>query len=203
LGLSKGSVPVSHNHAGVKRKTFYHLCLALPYIALTVSGAFTYFTNGLDLLNGGPPASLTVLSGMLIFFTVSAIIWGPLYTWMVLVMLLWGRGKSANMIRRLYHFSPLLLAGSMGVPAIIIGIPDSGPFLLWGFLRMNHLDFVMPVFFINYYHEQALGTTVSWVFMAATSVVIGYAFVGVALLIERALQRRNLFIEENVERVEN
>jgi hypothetical protein len=68
---------------------------------------------------------------------------------------------------------------------------------------MNHLDFVMPVFFRNYYHEQALGTTVSWVFMAATSVVIGYAFVGVALLIERALQRRNLFIEENVERVEN
>jgi hypothetical protein len=36
----------------------------------------------------------------------------------------------------------------------------------------------------------------AWGFMAALCIVIGYAFVGGALLIERAMERRELFIEE-------
>ena len=183
----------------MNRKTFYHLSLALPYIALILSGAFTYFTNGLAILDEGPPPSLTVLAGTLIFFTISAIVWGPLYTWMVVVMLLWGRSKKADEIRRMYLLSPLLLACSMGVPALLISIPDSAPFMLWGLLRMNNLDFVMPVLFRNYYHEEALGITAMWVFMAAISVLIGYVFVGIALLIERVFQRRNLFTAEDGE----
>lgn len=180
----------------MKRRTFYHLSLFLPYIALAISGVFTYFTGGLGVFNEDLLSSLNILTGTMIFFTVSAMIWGPLYTWMVIVLLFWGRGKSADSIRRLYLLTPLLLACSMGVPALIVGIPDSGPFMLWGFLRMNNLDFVMPVLFRNYYREQALSTSLTWVFMAAISVVIGYAFVGIALLIERAFKKRNLFILE-------
>lgn len=181
----------------MKRRTFYHISLSLPYIALLISGTFTYFTNGLNLLNEAPPSSLNILTGMVVFFTVSAMIWGPLYTWMVVVMLFWGRGKSTEAVRRLYSLSPLLLACSMGLPALLVGIPDSGAFLLWGFLHMNNLDFVIPALFETYYQEQSLSIGLAWVFMAAICVVIGYAFVGMALLIERALNKQNVFKSED------
>jgi len=112
---------------------------------------------------------------------------------MVVALFFWGRGKSADAVRRMYILSPLLLACSMGVPALLVGIPDSGILLLWGLLHMNNLDFVMPVLFENYHQEQSLSIGVAWAFMAALCVVIGYAFVGMALLIERALKKQNLF----------
>lgn len=181
----------------MKRRTFYHLSLSLPYIALAISGIFTYFTNGWDIFNEAPPFSLSILAGTLIFYTVSAIIWGPLYTWMVIAMLFWGRGKTVDSVRRMYLLSPLLLACSMGLPALLVGIPESGPFLLWGVLHMNRLDFVMPALFGHYEQEQSLSIGLAWAFMAAICVVMGYAFVGIVLLSERILKRRNLFKSED------
>jgi hypothetical protein len=130
------------------------------------------------------------------FFTLSAILWAPLYTWMVVVMLIWGRGKRADEVRTLYLLSPALLACAMGFPALLVGMPGSGLMMLWGILHMNHLDFIMPVFFDSYAVEQSLTLVLAWAFMAALSIVIGYAFVGGALLIERGMKRRGLFIEE-------
>jgi hypothetical protein len=68
--------------------------------------------------------------------------------------------------------------------------------MLWGILHMNNLDFIMPVLLDNYSVEQSLAIVLAWAFMAALCIVIGYAFVGGALLIERALKRRGLFVEE-------
>ena len=130
------------------------------------------------------------------FFTLSAILWAPLYTWMVVVMLLWGRGKAADEVRTLYLLSPALLACAMGFPAVLVGMPGSALMMLWGILHMNNLDFIMPVFLDNYSVEQSLALVLAWAFMAALCIVIGYAFVGGALLIERALKRRGLFLEE-------
>lgn len=181
----------------MKRKTFYHISLSLPYIALIISGALTYFANGFDLFASSDPPGM--LMGSLFFFSIAAVIWGPLYTWMVVVLLLWGRGKSAVAVRRMYMLSPLLLACSMGLPALLVGIPDSGMFLLWGILQMNNLDYVMPAVFRDYYHypEQSFSIGMAWAFMAALCVVIGYAFVGMTVLIERTIQRRNLFKPED------
>ena len=181
----------------MKRKTFYHISLALPYILLLISGAFTYLTRGWDIFSGTAPSSLNVFAGVLIFFTIAGIIWGPLYTWMVVAILFWERGKDLDQIRRMYLLSPLLLACSMGIPALLTTFPDSGIFLLWGFLRMNNLDSAMPFLFRNYYHEQSITIGVSWAFMAATCIVIGYAFVGIMLLIERGLKKRGAFREES------
>ncbi len=130
------------------------------------------------------------------FFTLTAILWAPLYTWMVAVMLIWGRGKKADEVRTLYLLSPALLACAMGFPAFLVGMPGSGLMMLWGILHMSNLDFVIPVFFDNYSVEQSLTVVLAWVFMAALCIVIGYVFVGSALLIERAMQRRGLFMEE-------
>jgi len=130
------------------------------------------------------------------FFTVTAILWAPLYTWTVVVMLFWGRGKKPDEVRTLYLLSPALLASAMGFPALLVGMPGSGLMLLWGILHLSNLDFIMPVFFDHYSAEQSLSIILAWGFMAALCIVIGYAFVGGALLIERAMQRRGMFLEE-------
>jgi hypothetical protein len=162
-----------------------------------MSGAFTYFTQGLDFFSSpGPDPS--ILSGVLAFFTLSAILWVPLYTWMIVVMLFWGRGKTADEVRILYLLSPALLACAMGIPVLLISLPGSGLLLLWGVLHLHNLDYVMPVLFENYSVEEYLNIGLAWAFMAALCIVIGYVFVGCALLIERSMKRRGLFIEEEI-----
>ena len=178
----------------MKRKTFYHISLSLPYIALILAGAFSYVAGGFDTIAASP--SPTLLLGTMIFFSFSAAVWGPLYTWMVVVFLLWSRGKDADQVRQLYLFSPILLACSMGVPTLLVGIPDSGAFLLSGFLHMNNLDFVIPVLFKNFDTEQTLALGAAWLFMALICIVVGYAFVGVVILLERAMTKKGLFRED-------
>jgi hypothetical protein len=117
---------------------------------------------------------------------------------MVVVMLFWGRGKKADEVRTLYLLSPALLACAMGLPVLLVSMPGSGLLLLWGVLHMHNLDFIMPVLFENYSAEEYLSIGLAWAFMAALCIVIGYAFVGCALLIERAMKRRGLFIEEEL-----
>ena len=180
----------------MKRKTFYHLSLSLPYIALLMSGAFTYLVQGPDPFSSSSPPN--ILGGIVIFFTFSAIVWAPLYTWMVVVVLFWGRDKKADEVRRLYLLSPALLASAMGFPSLLVGMPGAGLMMLWGFLHMNNLDLIVPVFLDDYSVEQSLSVILAWAFMAAVCIVIGYAFVGCVLLIERVMQRRGLLIEEEI-----
>jgi hypothetical protein len=181
----------------VKRKTFYHLSLSLPYIVLLISGAFTYYVEGLDFFSSpSQPGAVGIVIGILAFFTLSAILWAPLYTWLVVAMLFWGRGKTADEVRKMYLLSPALLAAAMGFPALLVSMPGSGLMMLWGLLHLNNLDFIMPVFFDDYSVEQSLSVVLVWAFMAALCLVIGYAFVGGVLLIERAMKRRGLLLEE-------
>jgi hypothetical protein len=181
----------------VKRKTFYQLSLVLPYIALLITGGLTYLTNDPEAFS--IPWLPNLLSGLAMFFTFSAVIWGPLYTWLVAVMLFWGKGKTMDEIHRLYLLSPVLLGCSMGFPALLISIPEGGYFLLWGALRISNLDFLIPIFFQYDYMEQAFGVGLAWALMAALCIVIGYAFVGVALLLERAMKRQGLLRDEGAE----
>lgn len=186
-------LPNSYPVAGVKRKTFYHLSLSLPYIALLISVAFTYLAEGFDILSSSSP---DLVSGTFMFFALSAVIWAPLYTWMVAVMLLWGRGRSETEIRTLYLLSPALLSGAMGIPALLVSLPESGLFLLWGFIRMNHLDFMIPVLLKGYSVDDAIAVVLVWGFMAMLCLVIGYAFVGCGLFLEKVMNHRGFFLEE-------
>lgn len=178
----------------MKRKTFYQVSLSLPYIALLIAGASAYLTNAFETFDSS--STPTTLAGILVFFSFSAVIWAPLYTWMVVAMLFWGRGKSTAEIRTMYLLSPVLLACSMGFPVLLLSTFDSAVLLSWGFLHMNNLEFLVPVLFKDYQQEQALIAGMLWAFMAALSVVIGYAFVGMVLLIEKALKRHRMFTEE-------
>jgi hypothetical protein len=161
-----------------------------------ISGVFVYLTADLDVFSS-PGSSPGILTGTLLFFTLSAMLWAPLYTWMVIVMLFWGRGKTDREIRTLYLLVPVLLACAMGFPALLVDLPGTVLFLLWGILRANHLDFFTPVLLEYYSIDQALSVSAAWAFMAALCIVIGYTFVGCALLVERVIQRRGLFQEED------
>ena len=84
----------------------------------------------------------------------------------------------------------------MGFPALLVGLPYSGSYLLWGFLRALNLDFLIQILFEDDYLYQAVNVALTWAFMAALCIVIGYAFVGGVLLIERTLKRRGLLSDE-------
>jgi len=179
----------------VKRRTFYHFSLAVPYLALIVTGVITYLANGLNVFNDTPAPSLGILVGVLAFFTIAGVVWGPLYTWMVIVMLIWGRGRSTDDIRRLYMLSPILLACSMGIPVLITDPATSGKFLMEGILRMNNMGFAAP-FLLRDSSQESIYIGVAWLFMAAISIVVGYAFVGIMVWVERKIKERGKFKDE-------
>ena len=60
----------------VKRKTFYHIALFLPYFVLLISGVFTYLIRGWDVFNETTLSSLSIFAGVMIFFTIAGIILG-------------------------------------------------------------------------------------------------------------------------------
>jgi hypothetical protein len=180
----------------VKRRTFYQLSLSFPYLVLIISGVFTYFADGLNIFNDVPDSALSLFIGVMVFYTISGIVWGPLYTWMVIVMLIWGRGKSTEEVRRLYLLSPVLLACAMGIPVLITDPATSGRFFLEGILRMNNMGFAVPPLLSQGYQESSSMIGFAWLFMAAISIVVGYAFVGIALWLERILAKRGRFKEE-------
>lgn|GEM_PF-3468725 len=179
----------------MKRRTFYHLSLAIPYLALIVSGAVTYTVRGLDIFNDVPDPSLSVLVGALAFFTFAGVIWGPLYTWMVIIMLIWGRRRGTEDIRRMYLLSPVLLACSMGLPILVMDPASSGRFLLEGILRMNNMGFAVPIL-LGDSSRDPMYIGMSWLFLAAICIVVGYAFVGTVVWAERVLSKRGKFKDE-------
>jgi hypothetical protein len=177
----------------MKRKTFLRLTLLIPYLALGASFAvsapignifdFSYTDN--------------FLVNVLIFFTVSAIIWGPLYTWIVVVLLLWSIGRSEHEIYQAYLLSPLILAGSMGIPASLIDLPQAGMVMLWGFLYSARMEFFMRYLFPYFTGEYAAYFAALIFMMGTLCLVVGYAIVLPVTWLDRALRKRNVLIVEN------
>ena len=176
---------------------FYHLSLSIPYLALIVSGVITFLANGLDVFNDTPEPSLGIFVGALAFFTIAGVVWGPLYTWMVIVMLIWSRGRSTDDIRRLYMLSPVLLACSMGIPVLITDPATSGKFLLEGILRMNNMGFAVPVL-LREATQESMYIGMAWLFMAAICIVVGYVFVGLMVWVERRMIAQGKFKDETM-----
>jgi hypothetical protein len=116
---------------------------------------------------------------------------------MVAVLLFWSRGRKAEEVRRMYLFSPVLLGCSMGIPVLFVDPAGSAVLFFWGFLHMLHLDSLAPTLLQNNdSFDASMGIGVAWFFLAAICMVIGYGFVGVALLLEKVLKKRGLFQEE-------
>jgi hypothetical protein len=184
----------------VKRKTFYYISLSLPYLVLILGGALLFLATALGIdwsMLGGLPG---FFFGIVASFSVSAIIWGPLYTWMAVVMLFWGRGKNANEVRNMYLFLPVVLGCAMGIPAAFVDLRSSAALLAFGVLRVFNLDSIAPTLFKNYSFEESLVTSLAWALMAAVCLIVGYIFVGMVLLIEKVMKRRSLCLTEEESR---
>ena len=174
----------------MQRKTFLRLCLLLPYLALGVSALITIpFIDSVSFYENWFLAVLGI-------FTVSAIVWGPLYTWMAIVLWIWSIGRSEREVRRAYYLSPFILAGAMGVPTIAFSANDSAALFLWNILHRFRLEYLMPNFFPYFSVETPLIILVALLMMGGLSVMIGYVFVGIVFLIERALLKRNYLITD-------
>ena len=176
----------------MKRKSFYHLSLAVPYLALMLSGGITYFGNPTNPFD--PPPN--VLLGLMAFFTGAAVVWAPFYTWMVVVLLFWARDKTAAQVKRTYLLTPLILACSLGLPVMAIDLISTRMLVIGGLTRLLNLDFLLPTLLRNVDVEQSLSAGFVWIVVATICLVIGYIFVGIILLIERELQKRQTFRDE-------
>ena len=180
----------------MKRKTFYFISLSLPYLVLILGGALFFFAYAIGIdwtMLGGLPG---FFFGIVVSFSLSAFIWGPLYTWMVVVLLFWSRGKNANEVRSMFLLSPVLLGCSMGIPALFVDLRSSAVLLIWGVLRVANLDFIMRTFLENNSIEEAFFIGVMWTLMVAVSLIVGYVFVGIVFLIEKVLKQRGMFMAE-------
>lgn len=180
----------------MKRRTFYHLSLLLPLVVLITSLGFTFLRDGFGVFTGHILA-LDSLRNVAIFLVLSAFIWGPLYIWMVVVMLIRGRGRSTADVRRLYILAPFLLAGSMGYPALLSSPAIFLQLLIDGFLRINNLNYVTARFLKGLDQAETFFISSFWVVMALLCVVVGYAFVGIGLWMERFMTRHGWFKEEH------
>jgi hypothetical protein len=185
----------------MKRRTFYHLSLLLPLAVLIGSLGFTFLKDGFGMF-AGRILDLDSLRNVAIFLILSAFFWGPLYIWMVIVMLIWGRGRSTGEVRRLYILSPFLLASSMGYPAVLSSPAIGLQFLLEGFLRVNNVSSVTTRLFQGLDQGDAYFFGSFWFVMAALCVLVGYAFVGIGLWMERLITRYGWFKEEPVSQSE-
>jgi hypothetical protein len=179
----------------MKRRTFYHLSLLLPLVVLIASLGFTFLRGGFGVF-ADRILALDSLRNVAVFLVLSAFIWGPLYIWMVAVMLIWGRGRSTADVRRLYILSPFLLASSMGYPTLLSNPVIFLQFLLDSFLRINNLSYVTARLFKGLDQGEALFIGSFWFVIAALCVLVGYAFVGIGLWMERFMTRHGWFKEE-------
>lgn len=96
----------------------------------------------------------------------------------------------------MFLLSPVLLGCSMGIPALFVDLRSSAVLLIWGVLHVANLDSIMQTFLENNSIGEAFFIGVLWAFMVAISLIVGYVFVGIVLLIEKMLKQRGMFKTE-------
>ena len=147
-------------------KTFARLTLLLPFLTLIES--IVYFR-----LNDLDPYNKTALMNINFFWNFFALFWFIPYTILVIYLLIWSRKKTVEQIKNRYITAPLIFMYLSG-----------GLFFLIGIVRM--------------FLEKDMPHGISWIFMMAAmasiplSLLFGYAFVGVALLLYKTLQKINV-----------
>ena len=152
----------------MKPTTFARITLFMHYLLLLGALAYLYFQNS-------DAAGDSFLFGVTFIWFFLAIFWILPYSILVLLLLLWSRGKTMKTIRTVYVLAPFALAfiALLTYAAVYLGS------------SLYNRDFV-----------EGLGAFafVSLISIPA-SLVFGYIFVGIALILFRLLTRVG-FLEE-------
>lgn len=154
----------------MKSTTYARLFLFLPYLCLIAAWVSLY---RLDLQT----ASGAALHSLSFVWVYSGLFWIVPYTHLVICLLLWSRGKSVEMIAIVYSLAPCALAVVTLIAYAIVQVTvwiDTGQ--LW-----EGLD---------------IFATTSMITVLA-DLVIGYLFVGIALLFFAVLKRAGLIKDEH------
>lgn len=174
----------------MKRTTYYRLSLLLPYLVLGLTAIIS-----IPLYETVADSENWLLIA-LFAFTISAIIWGPLYTWVVVTLLLWGIRRSEKEIRFSLLLAPLMLAAGMGIPTAIMDVNTTGALILWNFLHSIHAEHLLPSFFPYFKTEDPMIFMVAMLMMGGICIMVGYPFVLLVLGFDRVLTRKHVLIAE-------
>jgi hypothetical protein len=157
-----------------KSKHFLRSLLLIPYFAWGIALLFVLLVSKLS----GSPDTLNAFSNALVgvasFYAIGIVIWGIPYTILAVGLVLWSINKPAPNIYKVFFFSPLLLSILMVVEIALISFwpPQARSFEdLTSYLSPTLLA-VIP------------------------SLVFGYGFVGVGIIIYKAMRHLNLLRTE-------
>jgi hypothetical protein len=154
----------------IKPQTFLRFLLSIPYFAWAVALLFSLLLNGPARNTGIPNSLLDALTTVTSFYTIGIVIWGIPYTILTVGLLLWSRNKPAPAIYKVFLFSPLLLSGLTVVEVALISLLTSQAPSLEGV--MDFLSFVLIA--------------------VIPTLLFGYVFVGVGVIINKAMKQFNL-----------
>jgi hypothetical protein len=144
--------------------------LLIPYFAWGIALLFVLLVSKLGGNPDAPNAFFNVIVGVASFYMLGILVWGIPYTILAVGLFLWSINKPAPNIYKVFFFSPLLLAILMEVEITLITFWPPQPPSLEG----------LPNF---------LSTTLLAVI---PSLVFGYGFVGVGVIIYKGKMHRNL-----------
>ena len=108
----------------------------------------------------------------ILFYAVGAVLWFIPYTLLAICMWTWSKNKSAASLRKLGLSAPIIFSGLMVIEYSIILFTNNSSITAWA------------------------GTMGFLALLIFSSLVFGYLFVGIALVVFNNLQAKNLVLEE-------
>jgi hypothetical protein len=157
-----------------KSKHFLRSLLLIPYFAWGIALLFVLLVNRLsnspDTLN----TFFNALVGVVSFYAIGIVIWGVPYTLLAIGLILWSINKPEPNIYKMFYFSPLLLSILMVIEIALISFwpPQARSF-------EDLTNFISPT-----------------LLAVIPSLVFGYSFVGVGIIIYKAVRHLNFLKTE-------
>jgi len=154
----------------IKPQNLLRSLLLLPYFAWGLALLFALVVNRLVAGPLAQNAFFEALAGLATVFSIAILGWGIPYSLLVVGLFLWSLNKPAPRIYRAILYSPLLLSILMAAEIVLIFISSSQ--------TLSSPD--LPGYFSGL------------LIAILPTLVLGYAFVGLAVLIYKSMSRRNL-----------
>jgi hypothetical protein len=158
----------------IKPQHLLRSLLLIPYIAWGIALLFALLVSGSAEGPNTPNAFLEALAGLASVYTIAIIGWGIPYTLLAVGLFLWSINKPAPTIYKAILYSPLLLSILIAVEIALISFSSQE--------ILSSPDFPS---FLSYLLLAIIPT-----------LILGYIFVGVGIIIYKAMMRLNLIRTE-------
>ena len=151
----------------MKHRRLFGIALLFPYLFWGVSFLIANLFSSQNVSD-----TWNILLVPILFYTVGAIFWFIPYTLLAIGMWFWSKNKSIASLRKLGLSAPIVFSGLMSIEYSILILADNSSTTDW------------------------TGTIGFFALLIFSSLVVGYLFVGIAMIILNILQAKNLISEE-------